>query len=1091
MRRIFPLILLFLFFAFHSIAVIKISNASGAWNTASTWTPSGVPALGDDVTIQAGHTVTLATTVSRCNNLAIDGVLEFNDLVAGRVLSVNGNTIISASGVFRVNSASNFTHTASFVGNLTNNGVFDFAIDANSQVNITFNSAGTQTISGSGSQFRVKSIVVNKGSALTNLITFSMSNFSSISPGWLTLQSGSVSFAFPDAVTSTVSTLSSFAIPLGSVVTMNSANSNLTFPTLLISGQVLMQQGVLNTNGVAIGYLGSSGSLSVNGGTFNTIGAITPEPNGSFTLNSGTVNCGFQMFLRGLATINGGVLNVGNASPRGLIHERGNLIINGGVTNIAGPYTAKVAAANFTMSAGAMNVCTLGNANTEATFLISIAGSTFTMSGGTITMVRKAISGNACINFSGLSSSTITGGEIVLGNASTPASSIMLIQSPVAIPSITVNSSNVDVRPSINTLNVTGNISINSGILNANSLGISLTGNWTHSGGTFTPGTTTTVTFNGTGQSLGSSLGTETFNHVLFSNGGTKTLTSAITTQNLTLNAGVTLDVSASNFSINTLGNWVSNGTLNPRSGTVTFNGTAAQTLSGSGNDFFGLTINNSAGVGVTSGSFRITDVLTSSNGTFANTGGTITLESDATKTARIAPVTGTGAFSGNFILQRFISGRPAGYHDLGTCVTSSTLFDWDDEMFISGINGCDCPAGISGYDGFAGSFFSVTRYREQAADYWAVKSDTVLSPGVGFNLYFGDNAPGSGSTWAAKTLDARGTPFRGNLTVNVTNTGDGFNLIANPYASAITFGSLTRTNVSSTFFMYDNGGNFLSFGLTTVIPPHQGFYVFANSNGSVQFSETAKSTSTSSNFNRVAEEFDFQLRLTSLGNELYHRINIEFDRSSTNGFDLGLDLPYLKSPNKEASSIVFNVDGAKEIVLNRIPQQNEVIIPLRTKIRVSGTFTLDCSGYRVFQEYKTVALYDKLLNKFLDMKSLGSYQFEASMGESPDRFILVLSNEEFVKEKFEKLLPLDFDAINNVEIDNTLDGVMLRFDLDKKTQVSVTIHSLLGQTIDSFNLDAYNENILISKPHYERGFYFMNIDLDGKVISKKVVLGN
>lgn len=1090
----------FLIFASSIFAVNKVSVSNGAWNSAATWSPAGVPSLADDVTIQSGHTVKLATTVSKCNSVVIDGILEFDDPIAGRVFSVVGSTTISSNGIFRVNSASNFTNTAFFGGDIVNDGIFDCATDLNSLINISFTSSGTQVISGTGTQFRVRNVLVNKGTAATDLITFSMSNFSSFSSGWLTLQSGSINFSFPNAITSTLSTLSSFSVPSTSVVTFNSGTSNLSLPSLLISGRVILQQGTLNANGIGIGVSNTNGFLTVNGGILNTVGAITPDPTGTFTLNAGTVNCGYQLYVRGITTVNGGTLNIGNASPRGLIHESGDFVVNGGTVNIAGPYTAKVASVDFIMSGGSMNVCTLGNANTEAPFLIQIAGSTFTMSGGTITMVRKAISGNACINFSGLSSSTITGGEIIMGNGTTPASSIMLVQSPVAIPSITVNSTNVDVRPSINSLNVSGNITLNSGILNANSLGISLTGNWVHTGGTFTPGTTTTVTFNGIGQSLGATLGTETFNHLVFSNSGTKTLTSNITARNMTINPGVSFDVSTSNFSTSLIGNWVCNGTLVSRNGTVIFNGTTAQTLSGTGNDFFGLTINNLAGASVTSGTFRITDVLTASNGIFANVGGSIVLVSDASRTARIAPVTGTGDFSGTFIIQRFISSRTASYHDLGSCVTSTTLFDWDDEMYISGINGCDCPAGITGYDGFAGSYYSVYRLSEPRAtnDGWLpVKSDTTLTPGLGLEFWFGDGAPGTGIPWSTKTLDTRGAPFKGNLTVNVTNTATasvnrGYNLIANPYPSPITYNLLTRTNVDATFDMYDSGGNYTNFNGTTTIPANQGFYVSVSStgSGSVQFTESAKNTSSSSNFNRVIAPDEFLIKLSSKSQPLFHEIKMAFDESLTGSFDKGFDALYRSPRISEAPSVVFNVDDKYEITYNFLPKEDELILPLRSKIRFDDTYKIQFSFNSSTFDFKYIYLYDRIENNFFDIKKDSAYYFFSTKGESPDRFILILSNDENYSDKIKNSFGSGFNASNTVEIRNTLEGAFVKFDFDKKMNAKITLQNMLGQNIESFNKEVYNDTFQINKPEIENGFYLLSIEYPGGVISRKVLLG-
>jgi hypothetical protein len=89
-------------------AVLKTSTGSGNWNSAATWSPSGVPVVDDDVIIASGHTVTLTEAVNIIydsvnssyngfGNLTVDGTLE----LAGFDLSVG-----SLSGAGSIGSAS-------------------------------------------------------------------------------------------------------------------------------------------------------------------------------------------------------------------------------------------------------------------------------------------------------------------------------------------------------------------------------------------------------------------------------------------------------------------------------------------------------------------------------------------------------------------------------------------------------------------------------------------------------------------------------------------------------------------------------------------------------------------------------------------------------------------------------------------------------------------------------------------------------------------------------------------------------------------------------------------------------------------------
>lgn len=99
----------------------------------------------------------------------------------------------------------------------------------------------------------------------------------------------------------------------------------------------------------------------------------------------------------------------------------------------------------------------------------------------------------------------------------------------------------------------------------------------------------------------------------------------------LVLNTG-TLDVTTGNYNISVKGNIIANSTLNNRSNTVTLNGTALQTISGSSPlTFYRLTLNNAAGLQMQTAA-QVNNLLTFTNGIITTSGvNKITLGSAAT----------------------------------------------------------------------------------------------------------------------------------------------------------------------------------------------------------------------------------------------------------------------------------------------------------------------------------------------------------------------------------------------------------------------------------------------------------------------------
>ncbi len=149
--------------------------------------------------------------------------------------------------------------------------------------------------------------------------------------------------------------------------------------------------------------------------------------------------------------------------------------------------------------------------------------------------------------------------------------------------------------------------------------GASDDGGFTPSGGT--------ITMDGAASSnIGLHSSANFYNLTIDRSGQTLTQTTGLNVLgNLTITNG-TLDASASNYGLNVAGNWSNAGTYTSQSGTVTFNGAVAQTVttggSGVGKRFYNLTINNSYGTpdntnDVDADAIYVSNTLTVTDGQF------------------------------------------------------------------------------------------------------------------------------------------------------------------------------------------------------------------------------------------------------------------------------------------------------------------------------------------------------------------------------------------------------------------------------------------------------------------------------------------
>lgn len=934
---------------FLSFSQNKVSTKSGDWNDATAWSPSGAPTSTNNVSIAAGHVISINVNAS-CNALTVGSTGAASLSFSGnspRSFTVVSGFSISPSSRFFVPGNSNATHSVILSGNLINNGTLDLSADNNSRAVLLFNGAASQTLGGSGSLTNIYRVVLNKGTSAANILDITSTDFTA-PVNFLTLSNGTFKLSTPNACT-VVPFTNATSIPSTAGIWLNSASSVMSF--------------------------------------------------------SATTT------LSGLLRISAGNLDIGNANNEDLTATGGTLIISGGSLDIAGKYNASSAATSFSMSGGTLLVPSFASSNTGvAPFNFSAPGSVFNMSGGTILLRREGGGGSQDLGYvnTGATSGAVTGGTLQLGMTGTPASQTICINSTFRVPNLIVASSSVTAKVLTNSLSVTNNISIQSGTLNANSLNISLGGNWSNTG-SFVPGTQTVTFSSGAAQSI-SRAGGETFSGLVFSGSGIKTFSSAVTAAgNFSVAPGSTVDVSPSGHALSVRGNLTVNGMLLTRGGLVTLNGTTSQTLGGTSTfTFNNLTINNTAGVTLT-GSVNLLGTLSLNNGSFNLNGKPLTMISNATNNARIGQITGSGALTGSVTAQRYIPGGATGWALLGTYITSPlTLKDWDDDIYIT----CPtCPDGSM-------NFLSVYTYSEQATGAYDSGSSYVplstindpVQPGKGYWVYMGNGQ----FTTTSITMDVTGTVRQGNYTLPIfyTNTGvssnDGWNLVHNPYPSAISWNALrgSTSNLDNAVYVYNadlnaGTGAFASYvngisspavgngGIGDNIPMWQGFYVHSTGATGLNCTESIKTNS-----NPVflkSTPGTLPLRFFLRGASYRDETVVYFQQGASDTFDVNFDAYKVRGFDPYSPSIA-QLKISDGFQVNAIaPLDGSYTTPLLVTTGYSGTYTISTESLETLPPTACVRLYDRHTQLTTDLRG-SNYVFFLSDTTSAPRFDLTIT---------------------------------------------------------------------------------------------------
>jgi hypothetical protein len=400
-----------------------------------------------------------------------------------------------------------------------------------------------------------------------------------------------------------------------------------------------------------------SGTLTFNAGSQVTVsGSVTLGDNASGGLQTGILDMsaggtlisnGFTVNVFGAWTPGSGTvqLQATNTLPTQFnTNGYNNLTVNGGTTSLSGGVTVagslNVAAGTLAVGANTLNVSQnfTVNGTLSGTGPVNLTGSGTTIGGTgsvtdtgilTLSTGAKSILSTATLSFAG--TVAISGAIAVTNNGSVTSTAAGGITGTVA-GSTWTNAAN-------STLNVSGPL-LATGTLTANA-------------------NPNTVTYAGAAQTV--KLPSAGYFHLTLSGSGAKTLAAGTTTiaGNLTL-SGVTYDGTTNNPTVNLAGNFTDSGTFNSGSGTFTFNGGSAQTLSGTSANttFTNLKMNNASGLSI-SHNVTVSTLLTLTSGVVSTA--TNTLITSANCPGSISRV--SGHIKGNLQLKFATGAQTCTFH--------------------------------------------------------------------------------------------------------------------------------------------------------------------------------------------------------------------------------------------------------------------------------------------------------------------------------------------------------------------------------------------------------------------------------------------
>ena len=411
-----------------------------------------------------------------------------------------------------------------------------------------------------------------------------------------------------------------------------------------------------------------------------------------------------------------------------------------------------------------------------------------------------------------------------------------------------------------------------------------------------------------------------------------------------------------------------------------------------------------------------------------------------------------------------------------GTVIVKRTLSGTNQYHFISSpVNNADLS---TVFDPSLHDKIYLRRYDEPSGNWMNITIPALLSNGVGYSYYRS----------VVKVVSTLAT-FTGNLitsdvTPSISNNGPagndqykGYNLIGNPYTSAIKWGqgNWNRSNVDDAVYVWSNGVYKSYVGgvgaLTNgVIPAQQGFFIKANgASPSITIPSASRVHNTQAFYkNSIANTL--RLEVANNINDYVDATFIRFAPEATALFDNQLDA--YKLENDAEAPMIYTIAGDDLLSVNSLPsstQYSEIMVSFTAG--VNGRYSITASGMESFGN-SNIVLMDMLTNTTQNLALNPNYSFDATTLDASNRFKVSFAS-----------VGIDDNPLQSIGIYSYDGKIMVQ--LPEVTKAEVIITNMAGQVVASHFINAVG---LIELPvAVSSGIYVVSVKGQAGIVTRKV----
>lgn len=436
------------------------------------------------------------------------------------------------------------------------------------------------------------------------------------------------------------------------------------------------------------------------------------------------------------------------------------------------------------------------------------------------------------------------------------------------------------------------------------------------------------------------------FTSLVMQDGAPITLDQSIIVNNITIeNNGALNPLATSDISV--LGNWTVNGSgqYGPQNNFVYMIGENDQYIQGTGSaEFANLDVNGQGDLYMNIPT-ALRGYLFPRNGV-VYTNDQLTLLSTSTRTAGISRIYPTADVIGQININRYIPSGAAGYVFIGapTLNNPQTIENvWDDDITTTGVAGSDYPS----YN-----FNNIYWYDETVPggrnEGWVGMTGTadLIDTEKGYVTY--QSSP-------ALIIDTQGEFKKGTITQPLSytdsgNSGDGWNLMVNPYPNEVnwSFVESSSSDVNSYYYYDADMPGYRAFAAnlgvgsgSRYIPHSMAFFVQSTAPSQFLMFEESDKSLTNQAFERNTDEEMFiriKIQKEGLGDEAV----LAFNENATSAFENLLDAEKWESMHTTSPELAFVSSDGVLLNIDGRELPNELIqVPVYLDMPTAGTFTI------------------------------------------------------------------------------------------------------------------------------------------------------